>query len=77
MRYPQDILSGTDIRAIPRPANNQQWIYPNNVFTFRGSDNIKSNVGVKISFGDFTITTCLVEVQVILILCLMDITALV
>ena len=53
MRYPQDILSGTDIRAIPRPANNQQWIYPNNVFTFRGSDNIKSNVGVKISFGDF------------------------
>ena len=55
MRYPQDILaaSTSDIRAIPLYANNQQWVYPNNVFTFMGSSNITSNVSVKISFGDF------------------------
>jgi hypothetical protein len=52
MRYPQDILSGTDIKAIPGPVENF-WIYPNNAFTFMGSSNIASNVGVKISFGDF------------------------
>ena len=55
MRYPQDILaaSTSDIRAIPLYANNQQWVYPNNVFTFMGSSNITSNVSVEISFGDF------------------------
>ena len=52
MRYPQDILSGTDIKAIPGPVENF-WIYPNNAFTFMGSSNVASNVGVKISFGDF------------------------
>lgn len=55
MRYPQDILSTStsDIRAIPRYANNQQWIYPNNVFTFLGNMNLNNNVKVDISFGDF------------------------
>ena len=54
MRYPQDILSTStsDTRAIPSPVENF-WIYPNNAFTFMGSSNIASNVGVKISFGDF------------------------
>jgi hypothetical protein len=54
MRYPQDILSisTSDIRAIPGVVENF-WTYPNNVFTFMGSSNIASNVGVKISFGDF------------------------
>ena len=54
-RYPQDILSTStsDIRAIPRFANNQQWIYPNNVFTFMGNMNLNNNVKVDISFGDF------------------------
>ena len=54
MRYPQDILSTStsDTRAIPSPVENF-WIYPNNAFTFMGSSNIASNVGVEISFGDF------------------------
>ena len=52
MRYPQDILSGTDIKAIPGPVENF-WIYPNNVFTFMGNMNLSSNVNVRISFGDF------------------------
>ena len=53
MRYPQDILT-SDIRAIPNTTEGfNTWKYPENVFTFRGSDNIKRNVGVRISFGDF------------------------
>ena len=54
-RYPQDILSTStsDIRAIPRFANNQQWTYPNNAFTFMGNMNLNNNVKVDISFGDF------------------------
>jgi hypothetical protein len=55
IRYPQDILTSndSDIRAIPGPANVGQWIYPNNVFTFRGSSEVDKNVKVNISFGDF------------------------
>ena len=54
MRYPQDILSTStsDIRAIPSYVENY-WIYPNNAFTFMGNMNLKNNVNVEISFGDF------------------------